>query len=88
MTLDVSHIRDNSFIRQIIESYWHNIRVVHLSAKGEREHHLPIDSFCVEVVKLLKDKGWQGNIILEYLPQHNYCLREDIKALREHVLYG
>jgi|Deesub1362A_J573_1020465.scaffolds.fasta_scaffold00194_29 sugar phosphate isomerase/epimerase len=83
MTLDVSHIRDNSLILRIIESYWHNIRVVHLSAKGEKEHHLPIDSFCAEVVKLLQSKGWQGNIILEYLPRYTTHLRKDIRGLEK-----
>jgi len=53
MTLDVAHIHDNSFIYQIIESYLHNIKVVHLSAKGKGEHHLPIDTFCIEVLKSL-----------------------------------
>lgn len=88
MTLDVAHIHDDSFVHQIIESYWHNISEVHLSAKGNGEHHLPIDTFCIGVVKELQSRGWSGSIILEYLPWHHYRLKGDIDALREHLING
>ena len=35
MTLDISHIRDDTFIYEIVEKNWPNIKVLHLSAKNE-----------------------------------------------------
>jgi len=88
MTLDVAHIHDDALINQIIDKYWKYIKILHLSARGEKGQHLPINSFCSEVVKSLLSKDWSGNIILEYLPQYHHRLRSDIDALREHILYG
>ncbi|MDI6917466.1 MAG: hypothetical protein QMC80_06680 [Thermoplasmatales archaeon] len=88
MTLDTAHIRDNQLIKQLIEKYWENIKTVHLSAKSEKEHHLPIDDFCAEIVKKLYGLNWQGNVILEYLPWHHYRVRSDIKALNKYLFEG
>jgi len=83
MTLDTSHIREDKRIIDIIESYWQNIPVIHLSARNAREQHLPIDRFCLDVVEYLLQLGWTGNIVLEYLPQYRERLRPDIKKVRD-----
>jgi len=88
MTLDVAHIKDDQITYRIIDKYWKNIKTVHLSAKNEKEHHLPIDIFCVKILKKLYKLGWQGNVILEYLPWHHYRVRNDINALNEHLFKG
>jgi len=88
MTLDTAHFYDNSRIINVVENYHCNIKVVHLSSKGEKEHHLPIDTFCVEVARTLLEKDWVGNIILEYLPWHHYRMRNDIESLRKHLFEG
>ncbi len=85
MTLDTSHIRGDKQIIKIIESYRQNIPVVHLSARNEREQHLPVDRFCLDVVRHLVRLGWTGNIVLEYLPDYHDQLRPDIEKVRRIV---
>ena len=88
MTLDIAHISDDDQIMAIIRDYWQNIPVVHLSARGREvpyigKHHLPIDTFCIRVVRELAAIGWSGSIALEYLPWHHYRLASDVKLIRE-----
>jgi len=86
MTLDTAHIHDDDQIMNIINDYWQNIPVVHLSARGQNEHHLPIDSFCVQVVRKLVNLGWSGSIALEYLPWHHYRLESDIEIIKQALI--
>ena len=99
MTLDVAHIGENKRILDIIDRHWRRIPVVHLSARarnywgkqpnaplsqdGRTEHHLPLDPFCIEVVRKLVGLGWSGAIVLEYLPHYHYRLRPDLKIVEE-----
>jgi len=99
MTLDVAHIADNARILKIIDRHWRQIPVVHLSARGSNywgrqkdvplsdegrsEHHLPIDPFCIDVVRMLVKLGWSGAIALEYLPWHHYRLRGDVALVTQ-----
>jgi sugar phosphate isomerase/epimerase len=82
MVLDTAHLRDDGYIFSLVQSYHEKISSVHLSARGKHEHHLPIDGFCLEVVSLLDDLGWNGSLILEYLPWHHYRMKEDLELLR------
>lgn len=81
MTLDVAHIKDNKKIWELLKNYKENIVNVHLSAKGATQHHLPIDGFCKEVVDYLVKNGWNGNVILEYLPEFHGQMLIDLKSL-------
>ena len=99
MTLDIAHLADNERIMRIVDAHWRNIPVVHLSARGSNywgrqpdvplsdegrcEHHLPVDPFCIEVVRKLVKLGWAGTIVLEYLPWYHYRLRGDVKLVNE-----
>ena len=77
MTLDIAHIKGNENIKSLLKDYRENIVNIHLSAKGDNKHHLPIDNFCKEVVDYLIENKWNGNIILEYLFEfHNQMLRD------------
>lgn len=82
MTLDTSHIRDDEKIRSLLKSYKHNILNVHLSARKESKQHLPIDDFCKEVVKYLIENKWEGNVILEYLPEFHGQMLSDLESLK------
>ena len=86
MTLDTAHIHDNNRIIKIIDNYWQSIPVVHLSARGRNEHHLPVDRFCIQVVRKLVSLGWLGTIILEYLPWHHYRLKSDIEIVKQALI--
>lgn len=99
MTLDTAHIVDKNRIENIIDTYWRNIAVLHLSARaqsywanikdapltstGRTEHHSPIDPFCIQIVRKLVHLGWSGTIALEYLPWYHYRLRSDITLVQQ-----
>jgi hypothetical protein len=82
MVLDVAHLHENELIHRIVRDYHKHIPTVHLSARGDGEHHLPIDRFCLDTVGMLEELGWSGAIILEYLPWHHYRVRDDLDTLR------
>jgi len=44
--------------------------------------HLPIDSFCKEVVGYLAENNWNGNVILEYMFEFHNRLLSDLEILR------
>lgn len=81
MTLDTAHIHDNDEIMKIMDLYWQNIPVVHLSARGQGEQHLPVDQFCIQVVRRLIELNWSGSVVLEYLPSYHHLLGSDIKII-------
>ena len=81
MTIDTAHIRENKKIWELLKDYKENIRNVHLSAKEGNKQHLPIDSFCKEVVNYLIESKWDGNVILEYLPEFHNQILNDLKSL-------
>ena len=82
MVVDTAHLHGNDRILNLIRKYHESIPTVHLSARGQNEHHLPIDDFCLQVVQLLKELDWQGGIILEYLPWHHYRVKDDLVLLK------
>ena len=55
MVLDTAHLKEERKVLWIIKQYHQNIPAVHLSARGHGEHHLPIDSFCLQVVEMLDE---------------------------------
>ena len=82
MVLDTAHLHEDERILKLIKDYHRSIPTVHLSARGDGEHHLPVDAFCLDVVALLSDLDWGGGVILEYLPWHHYRVRDDLAILR------
>ncbi len=86
MTLDTSHIRDNAKVWSLIKDYKGNIRNVHLSAKKEDKQHLPIDSFCKDVVNYLIESKWDGNVILEYLFEFHDQMPSDLESLKSNAV--
>ena len=82
MTLDTSHIRDDEKIWSLLKVYKHNILNVHLSAREGSRQHLPIDDFCREIVKYLIENKWEGNVILEYLPEFHGQMLSDLGSLK------
>ena len=85
MTIDTSHIRDNEKIWSLLKSYKENIMNVHLSAREGGRQHLPIDSFCKEIVNYLIESKWEGNVILEYLPEFHERLAKDLESLTREI---
>lgn len=83
MTLDVAHIKDNKKVWRILKNYKENIVNIHLSSKGVSQHHLPIDSFCKKIVDYLMKNKWNGNVILEYLPEFHGSMLTDLKVFEK-----
>ncbi len=81
MTLDIAHINDNEKIWGLLKDYKENILNIHLSAKKDSSHHLPIDSFCKEIVDYFVESKWSGNVILEYLPEFHTQILNDLDSL-------
>ena len=81
MTLDTSHILDEKTIWRLIKEYKQNIKNVHLSAKEGNKQHLPIDTFCKDVVSYLIESKWDGNVVLEYLFEFHDRMLNDLKLL-------
>lgn len=82
MTLDISHIRENKKIWSLLKDYKENIMNVHLSAREGSRQHLPIDSFCKEVMNYLIESKWKGYVILEYLPEFHSRVLSDLESLK------
>lgn len=85
MTLDTAHIRDDKKIWELLKDYKGNIRNVHLSAKEGDKQHLPINSFCKDVVNYLIETKWDGNVILEYLFEFHDQMLNDLRSLESAV---
>ena len=85
MTLDTAHIRDDKKIWELLKDYKENIKNVHLSAKGGDKQHLPIDSFCKDVVNYLIESKWDGNVILEYLFEFHDQMLSDLESLKSNA---
>jgi hypothetical protein len=84
MTLDVAHLHGTEVVWRIVHEYHPHVSTVHLSGKGgHRTHHLPIDDECLQVVEALIGYGWQGNVILEYLPDYHDRLEQDFRLLQQ-----
>ncbi|MDP2924531.1 MAG: TIM barrel protein [Candidatus Omnitrophota bacterium] len=82
MTLDISHIHDDKKIWDLLKGYKENILNIHLSAREGNRQHLPIDSFCKEVVSYLIESKWEGNVILEYLFEFHDQMLNDLESLK------
>lgn len=85
MTLDTAHIRDDEKIWNLLKHYKENILNIHLSAKDGEKQHLPIDTFCREVVSYLVESKWGGNVILEYLFEFHERMLDDLRSLESTV---
>lgn len=86
MTLDTAHIEDDKKIWYLLRNYKENIMNIHLSSKGNNQHHLPIDNFCKDVVDYLMKNEWSGSTVLEYLPEFHNRIVADLRTLERN--YG
>lgn len=86
---DFSHVhKSQKLVISEIKEYLHLIKVFHLSNWSEGKQHLPI--FAEEgslnfktVLKVLKQEGFKGNFILEYLPEFHGKLIGDCLKVKE-----
>jgi len=89
MTVDTSHIEELWFDTKIMPFLLRHTSVIHLSnrAKGYGQH-LPFTSphGNLNLVKFVKDLKyrykWEGDIVLEYMPEHRHKLYKNAKYLK------
>jgi len=92
MVIDTSHIEEMWFDKKIIPFLLRYTSVIHLSnrAKGYGQH-LPFTSphGSLNLVKFVKDLKnrykWEGDIVLEYMPEYKHKLYKNAKYL-EHLV--
>jgi len=92
MVIDTSHIEELWFDPKIISFLLRYTSVIHLSnrAKGHGQH-LPFNSpvgnlNLVKFVKELKYRyKWDGDIVLEYMPEHQHKLNKNANYLQSLV---
>ena len=83
MVLDTSHLTYD-VSTELLKNYNKNIKTIHLSQRDEKKGlHQPIDDFCINVVKTLNRENWNGKIFLEYMPQFQEQVADDIKKLNK-----
>lgn len=80
IVLDVAHESNEGSVN-LIKYHSGLIRTIHLSAKGEKVHHLPADRFCLDVLEQAMMAGWRGNVVLEYLPNYFELMPVDLQRL-------
>ena len=51
-------------------------------AKKGKKQHLPIDTFCKDVVSYLIESKWDGNVVLEYLFEFHDRMLNDLESLK------
>ena len=92
MVLNTRHLLEQDALG-LIARYSGNIVSVHLSENridpaysGKILNHPPAESYGIKVLKVLQDKGWDGTVTLEYLPDYHDRLIPDRQRLQE--LFG
>jgi len=87
LTLDTSHTEEIWFDHKIMSYLLKNIRVIHLSNRIGRNQHLPFNIYngdlnLMKFIRELKIYKWQGDIVLEYMPEYSYKLFNNYNYLR------
>jgi len=89
MVLNTSHLPEQDTL-ELIAQYSGNIVSVHLSenridpAYSEKVlNHPQAESYGIKILKVLQDKGWDGTVTLEYLPDYHDRLIPDRQRLQE-----
>ena len=93
ITYDITHLYSSMDEIDEISSILDRVSVVHLSNvkyNGRTSYHLPFsegDRDLKRFLRHIKTRGYDGQIILEYLPRTSYKLRDDIKKV-ERIISG
>lgn len=93
LCLDTSHTDDIWFEYQLMYYLLPYVSVIHLSNREGRKSHLPFntakgDLNLVGFVKDLKKRyDWNGDIVLEYMPEYSYKLIQNADYIQR-LLYG
>ena len=82
MVLDTSHLFPERTM-DIIEKYHYHISAVHLSEPRDGRQHMPVEGFGYQVLDMLRAKGWDGIVTLEYLPEYHDRLLPDLYKLQK-----
>lgn len=84
LTFDTSHLDSPSDCLQDFNHVSDKVAVIHLSDKNQTQQHLPLGRGNVaykEFLKHLKTCGFKGPVVLEYMPEYEAQLIEDIQSL-------
>jgi sugar phosphate isomerase/epimerase len=87
---DFSHIfKEQEEVIAEIEDYINYIKIFHLSNRWGRKQHLPVfskgDLNFAEILDVLKEMGYNGSLVLEYLPEYHDQLLKDALKIQKFV---
>jgi len=89
LTFDTSHLDEPSNCIKEIERVYDKVAIVHLSDNNSKRQHLPLGEGLVpyeEFLRYLKEKGFKGFVVLEYLPEFQDRLIEDLRRVSKFLL--
>lgn len=84
LTFDTSHLDSPLDCIKELERIYDKIAVIHLSDKNQTQQHLPLGSGFVpysEFLEYLKSRGFEAPLVLEYMPEYEARLIEDLQLL-------
>lgn len=88
LTFDTSHLDSPSDCIQEMSEVFDKVAVIHLSDKDRAKEHLPLGSGCVpyqKFIEYLKRRRFSGPLVLEYMPEYEDRLIEDVKRLKDNL---
>jgi len=88
MCLDTSHTEEIWLDHKILNTLLRYVSVIHLSNRQGKKQHMPFNSSkgdlnLMAFVNNLKFVKWSGDIVLEYMPEHQHKLFKNYQFLRE-----
>jgi sugar phosphate isomerase/epimerase len=86
MVLDTSHVSSFDRTMRILAQYKDNIPTIHMSTSDGVVSHQRINEDSLNIVRYLRDTGWCGSIVLEYMREFHEFFNEDIERIKG-VLY-
>lgn len=86
LTFDTSHLDNPENCIEEFDAVCDKVAVVHLSDYNEGKQHQPLGTGCVpyeEFVRHLKEKRFDGFVVLEYMGEFENRVMEDLRSLND-----
>ncbi len=84
LTFDTSHLNSPKDCIEEFDAVADKVAVVHLSDTARGKQHQPLGTGCIpykRFVNHLKNMGFQGPVVIEYMPEYEDRLIEDVGRL-------
>ncbi|MEW6069198.1 MAG: TIM barrel protein [Candidatus Thermoplasmatota archaeon] len=88
ITYDCAHTLVDDNTLEKFEKILDKVEVVHLSNRSGGREHLPIEQGEFPIfglLDILSRKNFQGYIVLEYMPEYEFKLFEDLEKVKKYI---